>query len=67
MSHTNSLLPLATTITKPGIVHTLEHTLLHLLPWHLVELAGISGLASIAITVAIATPLLIRRLRTPLK
>ena len=54
MPHTTDLLPLVTPTAKPTMVHTLEHTLLHLLPWHLVELAGISALASLALTVAIA-------------
>lgn len=52
--------------SKSSMIHTLEHTLTHLLPWHLVELAGLTGGATIFVTATIGGAYLIRRLRNPI-
>jgi hypothetical protein len=52
---------------KEGLLGTLGHTITHIIPWHLIALAGISGLTAITLALAIAGPLLVRKMRNPLK
>lgn len=52
---------------KEGLIGSIFHSVTHVIPWHLLTLVGLSAAATLALTLLVAGPLLVRRMRNPLK